>query len=82
MMPMFVLAIRVEVEIVFKMNYKSFLINKDESKSTKANIDQVLRLLNGVVTEIFDPNIFFSRLSFLESGKDAIDIKNELNAGK
>jgi hypothetical protein len=39
-------------------------------------------LLNGVITEIFDPNIFYSRLSFLESGKDAIDIKNDLNAGK
>ena len=46
------------------------------------NQDQVLRLINGVITEIFDPNIFFSRLSFLESGKDAIDIKTFLNQGK
>ena len=46
------------------------------------NQDQVLRLINGVITEIFDPNIFYSRLSFLESGKDAIDIKTFLNQGK
>ena len=82
MMPMFILSIRVEVEMIFKINYKSFLINRDDSNSNQANIDKVLRLINGVITEIFDPNIFYSRLSFLESGKDAIDIKNELNAGK
>ena len=42
----------------------------------------MLRLINGVITEIFDPNIYYSRLSFLESGKDAIDIKTSLNKGK
>ena len=41
-----------------------------------------MRLINGVITEIFDPNIFYSRLSFLESGKDALDIKNNLNQGR
>ena len=41
-----------------------------------------MRLINGVITEIFDPNIFYSRLSFLESGKEAIDIKNDLSQGK
>jgi len=39
-------------------------------------------MINGVITEIFDPNIFYSRLSFLESGKDALDIKNNLNQGR
>jgi hypothetical protein len=29
-----------------------------------------------------DPNLFFSRLSFLESGKEALDIKDELNHGR
>lgn len=42
----------------------------------------MLRLLNGVISEIFDPNLFHSRLSFLESGKDAIDIKTQLKQGK
>lgn len=40
------------------------------------------RLINGVITEIFDPNIFYSRLSFLESGKAALDIKSNLNQGR
>ena len=39
-------------------------------------------MINGVITEILDPNIFYSRLSFLESSKDAIDIKHELLRGK
>ena len=88
-MPMLILAIRVELEIVFKNNMAYFLgkkgINKT-SESLLAEIDdnqgKVLRLLNGVVTEIFDPNMFFSRLSFLESSKDAVDIKYALNKGK
>lgn len=40
------------------------------------------RLINGVISEIFDPNIFYSRLSFLESGKSALDIKSSLNQGR
>ena len=39
-------------------------------------------MINGIITEIFDPNIFYSRFSFLESGKDALDIKSNLNQGK
>ena len=99
---------RVEAEIIFKMNYRVFLGNKGQAsgapaagpKSTSAaasggadngkggtnystdillNQDRILRLINGIITEIFDPNIFYSRLSFLESGKDAIDIKTTLN---
>ena len=38
-----------------------------------------MRLINGTITEVLDPNIFYSRLSFLESGKDALDIKSNLN---
>ena len=41
-----------------------------------------MRLINGTITEVLDPNIFYSRLSFLESGKDALDIKSNLNQGK
>ena len=43
---------------------------------------QANRLINGVITDLLDPNIFFSRVSFLESGKDAIDIKHDLKLGK
>ena len=34
-----------------------------------------MRLVNGVITELIDPKIYFSRFSFLESGKEAIDRK-------
>jgi hypothetical protein len=104
-MPMLILAMRVETEIIFKMNYRVFLGNKGQSlggpkapnssdgppkpkgaQNYSADIlqnqDRILRLINGIITEIFDPNIFFSRLSFLESGKDAIDIKTQLNLGR
>jgi hypothetical protein len=37
------------------------------------------RLINGAITEILDPKIYFSRFSFLESGKEAIDLKYKLN---
>jgi hypothetical protein len=39
------------------------------------------RLINGVVTEILDPSVFYSRFSFLESGKDAIDLKMAARKG-
>jgi hypothetical protein len=44
----------------------------------KINKTKILRLINGIISEIFDPNLFFSRLSFLESGKEALDIKVSL----
>ena len=41
----------------------------------KANEEKVMRLVNGVITELIDPKIYYSRFSFLESGKEAIDRK-------
>ena len=38
-----------------------------------------MRLINGAVTEVLDPKIYYSRFSFLESGKEAIDIKYRIN---
>lgn len=88
-MPMIILTIRVEMEVIFKMNYRAFLANKSQTGNTLPENEEDLihqalcmRLINGVITEIFDPNIFYSRLSFLESGKDALDIKNNLNQGR
>ena len=85
-MPMIILTIRVEMEVIFKMNYRAFLANKSstgrnlpENGEELAHAAHCMRLINGVITEIFDPNLFYSRLSFLESGKDALDIKNNLN---
>ena len=69
-MPMVLLAIRIEVEIIFKNNYKVFF-----SKDTHEKIS--MKLINDVITQLIDPNIYYSRLSFFESGREAINIKTE-----
>ena len=40
--------------------------------------ETAMRLISGVITEILDPKLYLSRFSFLESGKDAIDIKYKI----
>jgi len=35
--------------------------------------------MNGVITEVLDPKLYYSRFSFLESGKEAVDIKYKLS---
>ena len=81
-MPMMLLAIRVEIEIILKSNFRSFYAVHNGSSKQPIHQVMAMRLVNGVITEIFDPNIFFSRLSFLESGKDALDIKTIQRQGK
>jgi hypothetical protein len=112
---MILLAIRVEMEVILKMNYGKFLElrkierpierptkkkgeeTKEESAETEDTeemeiiIDPIdkknyiereglcMRLVNGVITELLDNNIYYSRFSFLESGKEALDIKNQRN---
>ena len=71
-MPMILLAIRVEMEVILKVNYPYFM-------DVKANEEKAMRLVNGVITELLDPKIYFSRFSFLESGKEAIDRKFIIN---
>jgi len=71
-MPMILLAIRVEMEVMLKSSYPIFLGIKDNEVET-------MRLVNGVITQLLDPNVFYSRFSFLESGKDALDIKMKIN---
>jgi hypothetical protein len=71
-MPMILLAIRVEMEVMLKSSYSNFL-------SVLANETETMRLVNGVITQLLDPNVFYSRFSFLESGKDALDIKMKIN---
>lgn len=38
-----------------------------------------MRFINGALTETIDPKLYYSRFSFLESGKDAIDLKFNKN---
>lgn len=67
-MPMILLSIRVEMEVILKVNYPHFM-------EVKVNEEKAMRLVNGVITELLDPKIYYSRFSFLESGKEAIDKK-------
>lgn len=79
--------------MIFRINFKKFFENvgpggnknyagsgnpQDEVK----HVSKTLRRMNGFLTEVLDPNLYFSRLSFLESGKQAIDIKYEQGKGK
>jgi hypothetical protein len=67
-MPMLVLAIRIQIELIFKNSYpKFFEVEKHEKIAMK--------LINDLITQLVDPNLFYSRFSFFESGRDAIDIK-------
>ena len=34
-----------------------------------------MKLIDDVITQIIDPNIFYSRFSFFESGREAINLK-------
>ena len=47
-MPMVLLSIRVQMEVIFKVNYPRFM-------EVKANETKTMRLVNGVITEILDP---------------------------
>ena len=38
-----------------------------------------MKLVNDVITQLIDPNIYYSRLSFFESGREAIHIKHEVS---
>jgi hypothetical protein len=67
-MPMLVLATRIEMELIFKNAYHKFF-------STGAHDIIAMKLINDVITNLLDPNLYYSRFSFLESNKEAIDIK-------
>lgn len=67
-MPMIVLAIRMELEVIFKNSYKVFFSHPRHEQIAG-------KLINDVITQLIDPNIYYSRLSFFESSRDAIDIK-------
>ena len=67
---MIVLAIRMEIEIIFKNTYKVFFSKEGHTKIA-------MKLINDVITQLIDPNIFYSRFSFFESGREAINIKYE-----
>ena len=38
-----------------------------------------MKLINDLITQLLDPNIFYSRFSFFESGREAINIKVDVS---
>lgn len=65
---MIVLAVRFEVESIFKSTYPIFFSKEIHEKIA-------MKYINDVITYLLDPNIYYSRLSFFESGRQAINIK-------
>jgi len=61
---MIVLAMRIEIELIYKNSYPQFF-----SEPTQATL--AIKLINDQITELIDPNLFISRFSFYESGRDA-----------
>lgn len=96
MMPMLLLTVRLEIDVIFQTTYPKFYQNlgpsgaKVQSGGTEKKgkekdpyyVRRAKRLINGVLSDLLDPNLVFSRMSFLESGKEAIDIKEGLRLGK
>jgi len=90
------LTLRLQIEFIFRVTYKTFFENVGPSGNPNyagqgtalgegeevQHVQRALRNMQGFITELLDPNLYFSRLSFLESSKEAIDIKFELSKGK
>ena len=68
MAPLFILAIRMEVELIFKNAYPKFFEIESHDKIA-------MKLINDLITQLIDPNLYYSRFSFFESGREAINIK-------
>ena len=71
-MPVMVLAIRLMVENIFKNSYPNFFRNPLYEKIA-------IKLINDQITALIDPNLFYSRFSFFESGREAINIKYQVS---
>jgi hypothetical protein len=72
-MPMIMLAIRMEVEVIFKNSYPKFFSREIQERIA-------MKLINDLITMLIDPNIFYSRFSFFESSREAIGIKQEVSS--
>lgn len=70
-MPLLLLTIRLEIESIFRNTYPQ-IMGDPETESL------AMRLISGCITEVIDPKLYYSRFSFLESGKEAIDIKYQM----
>ena len=73
-MPMQLLCIRLMVDHIFRNTYHEFYAKEQHEKIAS-------KLINDVITHMLDPNLFFSRFSFLESGMHAITLKQDQAKG-
>lgn len=73
-MPLLLLTARLEVESIYKNTYPA-IFSEPETE------DSAMMLINCLITEVIDPKLYYSRFSFLESGKEAVDIKNRMHKG-
>ena len=73
---MVILAIRALIDHIFRSNYPKFYEVQRH--------DLILsKLINDVITIILDPNLFYSRFSFIESEKDSMNVTfNKFRASK
>lgn len=71
-MPLLLLAIRLEVESIYRNTYPEVMSDPETE-------EKAMQLMSCLVTEIIDPNLYYSRFSFLESGKEAIDLKHQIH---
>lgn len=67
-MPIMVLSLRIEMEVIFKNSYPRLFMNASNSKIA-------MNLINMTITAVLDPNLFYSRFSFYESDREAINMK-------
>ena len=73
-MPLLVLWLRIEIDAIFKYWYPEFF------SITKYG-DNVSIFINDVITRLIDPNLYFSRFSFFESDKRAVNLKYKMKKG-
>lgn len=81
---------RIEIDVIFQITFDKFFNNIGPSGSKQPiakgqvpfHIQKANGHMNGVITELLDPNLFYSRLTFLDSDKEAFDIKEKLQMGK
>jgi len=71
-MPMILLVIRMNVEFFLRNSYYSFFDNEDDATAC----DIALEKVNFLITNMFDPNQFYSRFTFFESEIGAINKKH------
>jgi hypothetical protein len=94
-MPLKILIIRLQIFFIYNLSFVQFFNDigpsgknnmevkaYEDDNEKPSHIRHASRLINGVISELLDPHLIYSRLSFLESGKDAVDIKNDLMNGK